>query len=516
MTMPSQSIRRRSPPVARLAVRIVAFALTATLGACAGTGPSAGGDSAAARPSLISRAMDWIDTKTGGKPVVQEIAAGVYEPSGIAIGEKKDLAQRRGQLYGVVAEPALTAFANRVRANLLKPLGVTQVPGAVYLVGTPELNAVSTADGNIFLSIAWFEQMTSEDQLAALVAHELAHVLLKHHGADLFGRYQKQLVSAWQLGIGLRADLEARRVSAAEKERLGLAELSIRLTELGLMPAWGRRQEEQADALATDLLVKAGYNHNAMVDCLQMLKEFDEATRKSEEEVAEELAELAKQSPAESFKAGMKRLMETVSSTHPSPQARIESVVIYQDRHYAEILLPESRNAAFQKAVAPAHSLINNYRSSYSSRRLLLEKKQAESLAPAQSGIRSPTQGAVYPNWVAFLAASANGRSQEAFSALERAFRNPEDPVNAVYQEYSEALGKRGRYRDALAVVERAQDVFDSSAEWLPPRIRWLSHLGRRKEAQQLAADCALKHPEQREACQAALDIRASRAQLSK
>lgn len=515
MTLAMQSIPRRLRPGSGFAAWIVASALIGTLGACASSGPASGGDSAAARPSIISRAMDWIDTKTGGKPVVQEIADGTYQPSGIAIGEKKDLAQRRGQLYGIVPEAALAAFANRVRANLLKPLGVTKVPGAVYLVGTPELNAVSTADGNIFLSIAWFERMTSEDQLAALIAHELAHVLLKHHGADLFSRYHKQLVSAWQLGIGIRADFETRRVSAAEKERLERAELSIRLNDLGLMPAWGRRQEEQADALATDLLVKAGYSHNAMVECLEMLKEFDEATRKSEKEVAEELEELAKQGLAESFKAGLKRLIATVSASHPSPQARIESVVTYQDRHYAETLMPEPRDAAFRKAVAPARAVVDNYRSSYASRRLLLEKKKAESLPPAQSGIRSPTQGAVYPNWVAYLAASANGRRDDAFAALERAYRNPEDPVNAVYQEYSEALGRRHRYREALAVVERAQEVFDNSAEWLPPRIRWLSHMGRRKEARQLAADCGLKHPEQRDACQVALDVRASRAQLS-
>ena len=514
MTAPARPTPRREVRGQRLTVLAVAIALGAMLAACASTGPGADGDSVAARPSILDRAKEWIEAKTGGKPVVNEIVAGPYQPSAIAIGEQKDLTQRRGQLYGIVPESALQALANRIRANLLKPLGVTNVPGAVYLVGTPELNAVSTADGNIFMSIAWFEQMESEDQLAALIAHELAHVLLKHHEADLFSRYQKQIVTAWQLGTGIRAKLETRRLTTAEKERLERAELSIRLTDLGLMPAWGRRQEEQADALAIDLLVKAGYNSDAMVECLNMLKEFDEATHKSDEEITQELEALAQRDLVEAFKAGAARLIQTVSASHPPAQARIESVVAYQDRHYAATPLPEPRDAALRKAVGPARPVIDNYRSAYAARRLLLQKKQAESLPPAQGGVRAPTRGAVYPNWALFLAASANGRREEAFDALERAYRNPKDPVNAVYQEYGEALGQRGRYREALAVVERAQEVFDDSAEWLPPRIRWLTHMGRRKEAQQLAADCVLKHPEYRDACSTALDVRASRAQL--
>lgn len=153
-------------------------------------------------------------------------------------------------------------------------------------------------------------------------------------------------------------------------------------------------------------------------------------------------------------------------------------MVAYQDRHYAATPLPEPRDAALRKAVAPARPVIDNYRSAYAARRLLLEKKPEDSLPPAKDSIRPPTRGAVYPNWALFLAAAANHRREEAFDALERAYRNPRDPVNAVYQESSEALGRRGRYRDALAVIDRAQEVFDDSAEWLPPRIRWMAHRG--------------------------------------
>src|SRR5690606_12448080 len=155
----------------------------------------------------LEKAKGWLDSTTSAKPILSDLAPGPYAPAPTAIGVEKDLKQRRGQLFGVVPDAALHAYVNRIRAELLRGSGGTDVPGSVYLVATPELNAISTADGNIFMSIARLGSLTNENQLAALLAHELSHILLRHHTSDIVGRSQKQSVAAYHEGLKLRAKL---------------------------------------------------------------------------------------------------------------------------------------------------------------------------------------------------------------------------------------------------------------------------------------------------------------------
>lgn len=495
-------------------MQIVALVLASAVAVagCAASGGSgasldagASSDGADAKPGIIERAKDWVAGQQSDRPLITGLHPGKYEPAATAIGVERDLARRRGELFGLVQDHSLHRYVNRLRDDLIKVSGVTDVPGNTYLVATPELQARATADGNIFLSIAWLDNLENEDQLAGLIAHELAHVLLRHHASDAGGRYHKRGVAAYQLALKIRSQAESSRLSAADVERSEQADLSIKLMDLGIMPVWGRRQEQQADLLANDLLVRAGYNMNGLTEMLAKLQAFEEATTKSEEQVNEEIQSLA----ATDFKAALKlagaTLMRTISADHPPTGERIENLPGYQDVHYSEAELPTPKVKPYKEATKAASRIIANYRKTYDARRLMLEKDFRKAYPMAKEGVGPPTRTAVYPNWVLFLAANSMGRQDEAFVALERAYRNPADPVNAVYREYSEALGERRRYGDALTVAERAYKVFDESPAWLPLRIKWLVRLHRKKEAESLAAECGLQHSEFKEPCLAAL-----------
>ncbi|MDR1239916.1 MAG: M48 family metalloprotease, partial [Treponema sp.] len=53
----------------------------------------------------------------------------------------------------------------------------------VGILDSPELNAFATPGGHIFLTQGMVECADSEDALAAVIAHELAHIQLRHAAA---------------------------------------------------------------------------------------------------------------------------------------------------------------------------------------------------------------------------------------------------------------------------------------------------------------------------------------------
>jgi predicted Zn-dependent protease len=48
------------------------------------------------------------------------------------------------------------------------------------ILDSRELNAFSTPGGHIFITKGFIDIIPSEDALAGIIAHELAHVMLKH------------------------------------------------------------------------------------------------------------------------------------------------------------------------------------------------------------------------------------------------------------------------------------------------------------------------------------------------
>ena len=119
------------------------------------------------------------------RPLVADLKPGPYEASRLAIGEAKDLAQQRGEGVGFVPSSSLGAYLNRIRAKLLTGSGVIKVPGRIVILANPGFVAYSTPDGNVYVAMAWLPVLTNEDEVAAIIAHELSHVLLTHHSSDV-------------------------------------------------------------------------------------------------------------------------------------------------------------------------------------------------------------------------------------------------------------------------------------------------------------------------------------------
>jgi predicted Zn-dependent protease len=136
---------------------------------------------------------------------------------------------------------ALQELADRVAARMDLPAGMTVVLGYEE---SPVINAYATLGGRIRVYSGLLNELRSEDELAALIAHEIAHVRHRHVAASL-GR---GLAVALVLGV-VSADAGA----AAAQSTLGRA---ASLAMLG----YSREQEAEADTEALRAVV-ALYGH---------------------------------------------------------------------------------------------------------------------------------------------------------------------------------------------------------------------------------------------------------------
>ena len=235
---------------------------------------------------LSGNISSTISNVVGGKrdkPQIADLKPGPYAASNEALGDERDTSEQRIKGFGLVSMPELASYANTVLDKLKTESGIKNTPGRVLLVVKPGLEAASTPDGNILVSLDWFNDLTSEDELAALLAHELSHILLHHHDSNIFGKVQKQIQTLFAMGIQVQSALQratggvaGTTLSPGQSNTLLKMELYIRLTDGALHPAWNRRQELEADRLAVDLTQRAKYSYsNGVKSWLEKVRQWD-------------------------------------------------------------------------------------------------------------------------------------------------------------------------------------------------------------------------------------------------
>lgn len=116
-------------------------------------------------------------------------------------------------------------------------------------------NAFALPGGKIGVNTGLLEVARNQDQLAAVIGHEAAHVLARHHNARVSAAY------ATEAGLNLLQSLAS---GGGESGRImGLLGLGA---QYGVLMPYGRAQEREADLLGLDLMAQAGFDPRASVD----------------------------------------------------------------------------------------------------------------------------------------------------------------------------------------------------------------------------------------------------------
>lgn len=137
-----------------------------------------------------------------------------------------------------------------------------------YVVGildSKEINAISTPGGHILVTKGLLECASSEDAVAAVLAHEIAHIQLRHAAKAIEAsrsiQAMKSIAEVASFAVtGGRAKEELEQVADETYTAISIT-------------GYSKSQEYQADQKAVTLMDDAGYNPQALKDMLTVLQE---------------------------------------------------------------------------------------------------------------------------------------------------------------------------------------------------------------------------------------------------
>ena len=166
--------------------------------------------------------------------------------------------------------PALTEYLNLICAaitiNSTPPRSDVFKGYSVAILDTSEINAFATPGGHIFLTRGLINAARSEDALAGVIAHEVAHIHLQH-GVDAIrnSRTQQAFATGVISATAVLTDADVNELTDMFNESVG--EIFQTLVHNG----FSRRQEFDADIYAMALMANAGYNPQGLIDMLRNL-----------------------------------------------------------------------------------------------------------------------------------------------------------------------------------------------------------------------------------------------------
>ena len=126
-----------------------------------------------------------------------------------------------------------------------------------YVLDGAVLNAMAMPESHIFVSRGLIAYVRSEDELASVIGHEIAHITAKHiRKRRLTGLLGKSIGFLAYMGTG----------------RGELHQLSNEFTR-AVTSGYGRDMELEADRLGAEYMARAGYDPMAVLDMLHVLKD---------------------------------------------------------------------------------------------------------------------------------------------------------------------------------------------------------------------------------------------------
>ena len=158
----------------------------------------------------------------------------------------------------VSQDRAANARVQRVGSRLVQAAGLGNRPWEYVVFDDPSANAFVLPGGKIGVNTGLLQVAETDDQLAAVIGHELAHSVA-HHAAE---RYSQQAAAQLALGVG-QAALGSRTSPETAQRIASMGGVGAQLG--GLLP-FSRQHELEADRIGVDFMARAGYRPQAAVD----------------------------------------------------------------------------------------------------------------------------------------------------------------------------------------------------------------------------------------------------------
>ncbi len=171
----------------------------------------------------------------------------------------------------ISSDKAVNHFVQCVADQITKNVdsSVHQGEWEVVVFDSEQVNAFALPGGKIGIYTGILEVTENDDQLAAIMGHEVGHVIAQHSNERLSSG---QLSQAALIIAGT-----AVAASDVDNEALWIAGLGLGI-QYGILMPYGRTHETEADIIGQELMAKSGFNPQESVKLWQNMAKQSESS----------------------------------------------------------------------------------------------------------------------------------------------------------------------------------------------------------------------------------------------
>lgn len=221
----------------------------------------------------------WLPRLSGLVGVSLLLAACASNPTGGAnfvlmsesaeIEKGKELHEEMIKQNPIYTDPELQAYVNKVGQKMAAISHRPELDYVFTIIDSPDINAFALPGGFVYVNRGLLAYLNSEAQLAAVLGHEIGHVTARH---------------------AVRQQTAARSANAASIALIFMTGVDLRettnLISGALISGYGRDMELEADSLGAEYLAKAGYDPQAMVEVIEVLKNHEDFMKRTSNQSA--------------------------------------------------------------------------------------------------------------------------------------------------------------------------------------------------------------------------------------
>ena len=176
----------------------------------------------------------------------------------------KEAAAQVEQYVGFAGSEELNAYVSRIGERLAKHSSRSHVAHEFHVVDMKEPNAFALPGGYIYVSRGLLAIMNSEDELAAVLGHEIGHVAGRHSA-------QRQAKSRGWIPLQILAGIGGAAASVVSPGLGGAVASAGQLPASLAIASYSRKQEEEADRLGQQYAAAEGWDPAAIADTMDAL-----------------------------------------------------------------------------------------------------------------------------------------------------------------------------------------------------------------------------------------------------
>ena len=185
------------------------------------------------------------------------------------IEKGKELHAEMLQQNPIYQDEELQAYVDRIGNKMASVSHRPELDYVFTIIDSPDINAFALPGGFVYINRGLMTYLNSEAQLAAVLGHEIGHITARH---------------------AVRQQTASRSANAASIALIFATGVDLRETTSlisgALISGYGREMELEADSLGAEYLFNAGYDPNAMVEVIEVLKNHEDFTKRTSNRTA--------------------------------------------------------------------------------------------------------------------------------------------------------------------------------------------------------------------------------------